>query len=329
MSSLYRRNSGIYYLSYRQHNKSYSISLKTRDRSTAIYLKAKKDQELAEGRALIRENAACSEVLKEYLEASQHRKAKKTNDNDEARINEFLTWNKITRINEITEQKLEAYLNHRINDDHLALSSANRYIATLKAWLNFALRRKIIFENPIRYFKSYNPGKRHPKYLPIEEVNKIIEAAVGSRLYYPVLTALYTGMRVEEIYGLEWQDIDFEEGFITVRRGGNLITKSKKERAVPLPEKLKENLLAIRKEAGRCFDPTNHKHAFPRIIKAAELKNIGFHHFRHTYASHLAMAGVDLYTIAQLLGHSDIKVTEQYAYLTKDHKKAAVEKLPY
>ncbi len=328
MSSLYRRNE-IYWLSFRYHGKAHDISLKTKDRSTAVYLKAKKDQELSEDRYIIRRDISCDEILKEYLEASQHRKAQKTNDDDEARIKAFLTWGGIKKVNQITEKRLQEYLNHRINDNKLALSSANRLIATFKAWLNFAVRRRVIFENPIKYFKGYNPGKRHPKYLPIDDVLKIIKAAQGSRLHYPILTGLYTGMRIEEIYGLEWQDIDFKENSITVKRGGTIITKSKKERTIPLPEKLKGCLLPIRKESGRCFDPTNHKHAFPRIIKTAELKNIGFHHFRHTYASHLAMNGVDLYTISQLLGHSDIKVTEQYAYLTKDHKKAAVEKLPY
>jgi integrase len=328
MSSLYRRND-IYWLSFRYHGKAQCISLGTKDRTTAIYLKAQKDQELTEGRYIIRQDVPCEEVLKEYMEASQHRKTQKTNDDDESRIKAFLAWSGITRMNQITEKKLQEYLNHRINDNKLTLSSANRLIATFKAWLNFAVRRKIIFENPIKYFKGYNPGVRHPKYLSVEDVKKIIEAAQGSRVYYPILTGLYTGMRVEEIYGLEWPDIDFKDSSITVKHGGAVITKSKKERTIPLLGRLKECLLPIKKDSGPCFDSTNHKHAFPKIIKAAKLSNIGFHHFRHTYASHLAMNGVDLYTISQLLGHSNTRITEQYAYLTKDHKKAAVEKLPY
>ncbi len=341
MSHLYRHppKTGNYWIAYRHNDKLIREALRddesgktTKDLTTAKYLQAKKDKANAEGKYILRKDISCEEVLKEYMEASQHRKAKKTNDNDKSRIEEFLKQSGIKKINQITEKKLQEYLNHRI-DDGLALSSANRLIATFKAWLNFAVHRKIIFENPIRYFKGYNPGKRHPKYLAIDDIQKIIDAAKespeGSRLYFPILTALYTGMRIEEIYGLEWQDIDFKDSSIIIKRGGAVITKSKKERTVPLPEKLKELLLPIKKDSGRCFDPTNHKHAFPKIIKAAKLQNIGFHHFRHTYASHLAMNGVDLYTIAQLLGHSDIKVTEQYAHLTKDHKKAAVEKLPY
>jgi integrase len=329
MSSLYRRKN-VYWLSFRYHGKPYCISLGTRDRSTALYLKAKKDQELAEDRYIIRQDVPCDEILKEYMEASQHRKTKKTNDDDESRIEAFLKWSGITKVNQITEKKLQEYLNHRINDDSLTLSSANRLIATFKAWLNFAVRRKIIFENPIRYFKGYNPGEKHPKFLPLEDVPKIMDAAKGTRLYLPVLAGLYTGMRAQEVYRLEWQDIDFRNNSITVKRGGEVITKSKKERTIPLPDKLKSYLLPIKKEAGRCFDSTNHKHAFPKIAEAAKLKNVTFQYFRHTYASHLIMNGVDLYTVSQLLGHSSVKVTEKhYAHLTKDHKKASVEKLPY
>ncbi|MDD5611019.1 MAG: tyrosine-type recombinase/integrase [Candidatus Omnitrophica bacterium] len=329
MSSLYRRNN-IYWLSFRYHGRSYCISLKTQDRSTAIYLKAKKDQEIAEDRYILRQDASCDKVLKEYMDASQHRKTSKTNKNDESRIKKFLKESGITRINQITEKRLQEYLNHRINKDHLGLSSANRLIATFKAWLNFAVRRKLILENPIRYFKGYNPGEKHPKFLPLEDVPKIMEAAKGTRLYLPILAGLYTGMRVEEVYRLEWQDIDFKNSSITVKHGGEVITKSKKERTIPLPEKLKQHLLPLKKESGRCFDSTNYKHEFPKIAVAAKLKNVTFQYFRHTYASHLIMNNVDLYTVSQLLGHSSVKVTEKhYAHLTKDHKKASVEKLPY
>ena len=332
MSHLYRRpkKDGIYWLCYYDNGEAHYISLKTKDHSTAKYLQSKHDKEVHEGKYVNYDpNPGCENLLNEYLEASQHRKTAKTNKNDETRIREFLKWAGATKINQITEKKLQDYTNYRINHDKLALTSANRIIATIKAWLNFAVRRKIIFENPIKYFQNYKPGEKHPKFLPIDEVNKLIEAAQGNRLYYPILTALYTGMRVEEIYHLEWPDIDFTNGHVTVKHTSGFITKSKKERTVPLTDKLKIILLPLRKASGKCFDPTNHKHAFPKIVEAAGLNKVGFHHFRHTYASHLAMAGVDLYTIAQLLGHSDIKVTEQYAYLTKDHKKAAVEKLPY
>jgi len=326
MSSLYRRNN-IYWLSFRHHGKSYCISLGTRDRSTAVYLKAKKDQELAENRYIIREDVACDKILEEYDKATEHYKVKKTHKNDSARIRAFLSWSGIKTLNHITEKKLQDYLNHRIKEDKLSLNSCNRYISTLKAWLNFAVRRKYTFINPIKDFKKYRIPQNPPKFLDQAETKRILDAAKDTRLYAPILAAFYTGMRKKEIFTLEWPDIDFARDVITVKNKDGFLTKSKKFRIVPLHHLLKEFLLPLQKDSGRCFDETNFKHSFPDIIEKAKLRDVGFHHFRHTFASRLAISGVDLYTIAQVLGHSSIAVTQQYAHLTKDYIKASVEKL--
>jgi site-specific recombinase XerD len=66
-----------------------------------------------------------------------------------------------------------------------------------------------------------------------------------------------------------------------------------------------------------------------RIVKRAGLEDVTFHTFRHTFASHLVMAGVDLATVKELLGHSTIAMTLRYAHLSQDHKIEAVKKLPY
>ena len=333
MSHLYRRpaKTGIYWLETCINSKARFQSLKTKDPATAKYLQSKIDQEIHEGKYIIyNRDPLCEDLLKEYLEASQHRKVKKTNKNDKARIKDFLTWASIKKIRQINEKRLDEYLNHRINDNKLALSSANRYISTFKAWLNFAVRRKVIFENPLKYFKGYKPGRRNPLFLSLDDIKKLLEVADGHRLYSPIFTGLQTGMRPEEVFGAEWPDFDFGNDEITVRHGGEVITKSKKERIVPITKKLKAHLLPLRKDSGNCFDPTNYKHDFPKLVIAAGLKGIKFKHLRHTYASHLLMSGVDIYTVSQLLGHSSVKVTEEhYIHLTKDYKKTAVKKLPY
>ena len=64
-------------------------------------------------------------------------------------------------------------------------------------------------------------------------------------------------------------------------------------------------------------------------MEAAGIENCTIHDLGHTFASHLAMKGVDLYTIAKLLGHSDIKMTQRYAHLAPDHKKITVNMLDY
>jgi integrase len=329
MSHLYRRDR-IYWLAFYKNGELFRRSLKTKDRETAKYLASKISQEITEGKYInINYNPACDKILEEYEQATEHYKVKKTLKDDSARIKNFLSLSGINTLKQIDEKKFQDYLNRRINNDKISLNSANRYISTIKAWLNFAVRRKYIFDNPIKDLKKYPIPRNPPKYLTQDEVKRILDAAKGTRIYHAIFIGLYTGMRQREVSSLEWQDINFEANTITIQNKGWFTTKSKKFRVIPLHDKLKEILLPLKKETGKCFDLTNYRKIFPEVIKQAGLKNIGFHHFRHTCASNLALAGVDLYTISQVLGHSNITVTQQYSHLTKDHLRVAIEKLKF
>lgn len=334
MSHLYRRpkKDGIYWLAFYKNSKLCRKSLKTKDRETANYLKSKIEQEVAENKYITYEsNPACKDILEKYEAASQHHKAAKTISDDKERIQSFLSWGGINKISQITEDKLQDYLTHRINDNKVTLTTANRIISSIKAWLNFAERRKYIFNNPLRHFKKYKPPENLPKFLTKEEVHEILNKARDTRLYPAIVTAIYTGMRKGELFNLEWQDIDFNRNVISIRNRAGFTTKSKKARAIPLHNNLREVLLLLKKDSGKCFDGTNYKHLFPRIIENTNLKDkdVGWHHFRHTFASHLCLEGVDLYTVCQILGHSSIEVTQIYAHLTKDHIKTAIDKLNF
>ena len=153
-------------------------------------------------------------------------------------------------------------------------------------------------------------------------------------LYPLVLLALHTGMRRGEIFNLRWGDVDFKVRSVAVLHA--LGAKSNDTRHIPLNEKAIEALSAW-SEQSDC-EPTNLifpspitgermdniKSAWQSLMKAAQIKNFRFHDLRHTFASKLAMRGVDLYTISELLGHSSIEMTQRYAHLSPDHKAAAV-----
>lgn len=332
MSHLYRRpaKSGIYWLSFYKHGKHYAKSLRTKDPSTAKYLQSKTDQDLHEDKYILyNANPLCLDVLKEYTEATKNYKAKKTNSDDDARIRAFIKYAGIDTVKKISEEKLQDYLNHRINEDQITLSSANRITSTIKAWINFAVRRNYLAQNPIKTLKKYRLPQNPPKYLTQKEVNKILSAAKGTRLYHPILTALYTGMRKRELFALEWSDIDFHKDTITVINKDGFTTKSKKFRVIPLHITLKVALLPLKQPQGRCFDATNYIHLFPRIVASGGLKNIGWHHFRHTFASHLYIKTRDIYLVSELLGHSSLSVTKIYTHLVQSHAKHSVNQLQY
>lgn len=329
MGSLYKRGK-LYWYAYYLGGKLRRKSLKTKDRETAKYLANKINQEIAENKYITYEpNPSSEKSLNEYYAASEHHKVAKSNKDDFSRIKSFLDYEGTKSLNQISEKKLQDYLNYRINTDKVTLNTANRIIASIKAWLNFIVRRKIIADNPIKDFKKFRSPQNPPKFLTKEEIKKILVAAKDNPLYPAIITALYTGIRKKELITLEWPDIDFIQNTITISNKEGFITKSKKYRIIPLHHKLKKFLLKSKQPLGRCFNMANSKRIFPKLIKKAGLKNIGWHHFRHVFASYLCLNGADLYTVAQLLGHSNITITQIYAHLTKDHFKTAVDKLSF
>ena len=87
----------------------------------------------------------------------------------------------------------------------------------------------------------------------------------------------------------------------------------------------RDGLVFANPQTGAQFD--NVKKSWASILKGAEIKNFRWHDMRHHFASKLVMAGVDLNTVRELLGHADIKMTLRYAHLAPEHKAKAVAKL--
>ena len=327
MSSLYRRNK-IYWLSYRYQGRSYSITLKTKDRSIAIYKKAEIDKKLIEGRDILpNQQRDAKVVLSEYETAFEHRKNKDTHTDDVRRIKRFFEWANIRRFNQITDKKLQDFLNYKINTEKIGLNTANRIITNLKTFLNFSVRRHYILENTLQYFKKFRLVENPGRFLIKDEIKKLLDTAKDSKNYvdrkptfYLILaTAIYSGMRRGEVFSLEWQNIDFNRGTITVTNKPGFTTKTKKFRTIPLSAELKNILLPLRRVSGKCFDVTNSRRIFDRIIRKSKLKGIGWREIRRTLASHLAMQGVSLLKIAKWYGHSNPQITyKHYAHLAPE-----------
>ncbi len=149
-----------------------------------------------------------------------------------------------------------------------------------------------------------------------------------------ILLSLNTGLRRGELFRLQWKNINFELAVLTV--SGDT-AKSGKTRHVPL-NTVALNVLKKWSEqshtdvfvftnikTGLPFD--NVKKAWISILVSAEIENFRWHDMRHHFASKLVMAGVDLNTVRELLGHADIKMTLRYAHLAPEHKAKAVAKL--
>jgi integrase len=145
------------------------------------------------------------------------------------------------------------------------------------------------------------------------------------RLRLIVLIAVSTGMRSSEIHRLRWSDVMYSEELLAVRAR----LKKGKMRFVPMPSELATEIRRYPAviDQDRILPPKGGpkskrqrlEGSFDDLLERAKIQNFWFHDLRHTFASWYMMNGGDLYELAKILGHSNIKMTERYAKLGREH----------
>ena len=173
-----------------------------------------------------------------------------------------------------------------------------------------------------------NKGKL-PIVLNKEEINSMLDATLNLRHRLVLMFLYYTGMRLNEIVNLKWEDLDFQRGTIHLKTA-----KGEKERVIFFHEKLKNFIgyFNLRKD-GFIFLSNLSKKYDKRTIqlivrnaakKAGINKRATPHTLRHSFATHLLEAGADIRHIQKLLGHANLQTTQIYAHVAnKDIKKLA------
>ena len=148
-----------------------------------------------------------------------------------------------------------------------------------------------------------------------------------------VLVSLHTGARRGELFNLRWNDVDLAEKRITILGAG---AKSGQTRHIPLNStalEIIEKWHAQRPSNDYVFPSANGtrldnvKTSWEGLLKEAKIERFRWHDMRHHFASKLVMAGVDLNTVRELLGHADLAMTLRYAHLAPEIKAEAVQRL--
>ena len=163
-----------------------------------------------------------------------------------------------------------------------------------------------------------------------------------------ILLCMYTGLRVGEICGLRWGDIDFSEETLTVQRTVqrvNLRGKSKvivgtpksktSVRTIPVPQFVMEQIMRFRSGdhafllsgTSKPIEPRTMQNRFKAILKQCCIRDMPFHRLRHSYASLCVELGFDVKTLSELLGHADASLTlNRYVHSSMEQKKKYVER---
>ena len=209
-------------------------------------------------------------------------------------------------------------------------TTINRELSILSKSLSIAVKANVIRRNPCREVERFKTDNARSRFLTEEEETRLYEALGDQQMTKNVVTmALHTGMRQGEIFKLKWFDVDFTRGVIHVRR-----TKTGKDRFVPMNSRLRELLEGLNRSNEYVFpSPKTNvalvdvKHGFDKAKQTAGLQDFRFHDLRHTAATRMADHGADVFTIAAILGHSDIRMTSRYTHATDRARRAAVESL--
>ncbi len=237
------------------------------------------------------------------------------------------------RLSQITPWLVDKYKSKRLKDvsrrkGTVSKATINRELACLKKMLSYAVGEKWLASNPLSGYKLFREVQNRVRFVSPVEFKKVYnQAAVTLK---PILLIAYnTGMRRGEILKLKWADVDFPGRLILVTD-----PKNSEPRQITMNDECHSTLLSLRIEAqgehvisleGR---PVKTFHtAFKAAVRRSGVQPFTFHDLRHTYASNLAMAGVDIATVQELLGHKSINMTKRYSHPTLEHKKRAVEKI--
>ncbi len=220
---------------------------------------------------------------------------------------------------------IEQYQTDLLNDG-LKPASVNKNISIIKHMFKKACEWDMVEEaiaKKVRSVKLLEANNRRLRFLSQEECQSLINSC-DRHLKPIVIMALNTGMRRGEILNLTWDRVDLKHGFILLD-----ITKNGERREVPINATLRNVLNCIVRSIQSpyvFFDPKTGKHykslkhSFSSACRRAKITDFHFHDLRHTFASHLVMAGVDLTTVKELLGHKTLTMTLRYSHLAPSHK---------
>lgn len=277
------------------------------------------------------------ELVKLYLEHAETNKSASTYRNDRYRIEANLVpYFGRMLISEIESGDVERYKQKRLKD--VTRNTVNHELTNLSHILKMARQWGYLVSNPMGEVEKFKLSKTTPRFLTEEEVGRLLDAAHGFYIYPILVTALHTGMRKSELFNLKWADVDFVQGTITVQGDDDWHTKNYNSRTLQMTPVLHDALIRLWRPgtagAGYVFNNKGNRlryidRTLKSVLKYAGLDGVTLHTLRHTFASHLVIAGVNLREVQELMGHQSYETTLRYAHLSPEHVKKQVARLPY
>ena len=244
------------------------------------------------------------------------------------------------RLNDISSFRLEK-LKSDLVKKNLAPATVRHCLVLVRQIYNKALSWDLYKgSNPIKGVKMPSVQNQRERFLSFDEAKQLLDALsdVSSNLHDMAVISLHCGLRAGEIFNLKGQDIDAQNGIITI-----LDPKNKQARKAYMTDAVRDILTKRLTEKDKyIFQDSWHggrikavSKKFREVVDSIGLnkgiednrQRVTFHTLRHTFASWLALQGESLLTIRELLGHKSFEMTKRYAHLVPDEKKKATARL--
>jgi integrase len=211
-------------------------------------------------------------------------------------------------------------------------ATVNRELAFMKHLFNLAIRDERTERNPVAKLKMLREPSGRVRFLSDAEETFLRGVLASEEDQERLTVLLQTGLRRTEFLELRWRDVALRNAIITLPR-----SKNGETRHVPMtsevrsilskrPRSLNSNCLVFPNSVGHPDGYWAQK-VFPEAVRSAAIDNFRFHDTRHTFASRLAMAGVDVLTIKELGGWKSLSMVQRYAHLSPSHRQQTIERL--
>ncbi len=259
---------------------------------------------------------------------------------------DYLSSIKILDLNLISTRTVRQYFYYAKENRGLCQSSISKIIAIVKSFFNYLEEEDVITKNPTRKIRVPKKVCRIPSVMSKYEVDLIIRSVDfaplrcrknNTRDKLVISLLYYTGIRKSELLNLNWTDINLSKSTLIIRRG-----KGGKDRLIPLHkevtrllDKYLDERLPLKTEAliigeqGRRLCNSSFVCLLKMCLTLSGLKRKGYsaHTFRHSFATHLVEAGVDLFKVQKLLGHASLDTTKIYINFNSSQMARAIDRL--
>ncbi|MHC4455183.1 MAG: tyrosine-type recombinase/integrase, partial [Planctomycetota bacterium] len=299
-------------------------------------IEAKIRTEIVEGcyfEKLVGSSKTFKDMAERFMQEYSLKVSKATRISYSTSLTHFNSFFEETKLINITPKMISRYKVLRINEGAKP-ATINRELAMLSKAFSLAVKDwEWINENPISKVQKEKVDNQRDRWLNKNEEKQILDNS-PDWLREIVTFGLHTGLRLQEILSLEWSRVNLFRRTILIKetKNGNPKTLPLNKNALDVLNqrstvKSIKNDFVFFNSNGEKINSNVLRTAFYSVLKKVGIDDFRLHDLRHSFATRLAQAGVDIYKISKLLGHKDIKMTQRYAHHCPDSLRDGVEML--